>query len=135
MDAEQIAGLGLGPWRTMRFSDLPEDMQVLILDLWDDCCAQVSRDTIASLTFAVRLVPISRFPEVPICTNDRSRSYAEAMIGEDLPPVLVCNLCWIDGRHRVWAYRRSGADYVRTIDLYELIGNYQFPPIAYLSRE
>jgi len=87
-----------------------------------------------SLKFQIKMVPIDVFPEVPMWTDYRDESYADAMVGEPLPPVIICKRQWIDGRHRVWALRKMKATHVPCIDLSNLIAFYPYPAIAFLKQ-
>jgi hypothetical protein len=83
--------------------------------------------------FAVREVPVAAFPDISVWTDYRDRAYAEAMIGQDLPPAIICREKWIDGRHRVWVWRRSGMKSVPCIDLAEIGFSYPLDGIAPLD--
>lgn len=114
------------------YSKLPDDMQVLIVDILGSSGYEVNELELDSLTFEIKMLPIEIFPEVPMWTDYRDMSYASAMTGETLPPVIICKDQWIDGRNRVWALRKMKATHVPCMDLSNLIGSYPFPPIAYL---
>ena len=117
------------------FQSLPEDFQVLILQILESCNVPLEEEKLDSMKFPVRTLSMNIFPEVPIVTtdDDRNLSYAEAMVGEILPPILICGKQWIDGRHRVWALRKIKAENVDCVDLSSLIGSYPFPQIAVLK--
>lgn len=70
--------------------------------------------------FAIHQIPVNAFPRVSMWTDYRDRGYSEAMIGEAVPPVLVCGDLWLDGRNRIWAAQQSGKSVVDCIDLSEI---------------
>lgn len=116
-----------------RLSDLPEDLQAL---LYDVVGSSGSEDLLTELErhyFAVREIPIAAFPEISISTDYRDRTYAEAMAGQSLPPAIVCGEKWLDGRHRVWAWRKTGMKRVPCIDLADIGLTYPFEGIAHLN--
>lgn len=117
------------------FSELPEDLQVLICQFLEDTGCSFDDNELNLIQFQIKSLPISVFPHVPICTDDRTIGYAKAMIGQRLPPILLCKNQWLDGRHRLWALRQADALYVSCIDLQELMGFYPFFPIALLDLE
>ena len=47
--------------------------------------------------FEIHRVPVAAFPRVKMWTDYRNRAYAEAMIGGELPPILICGDHWLDG--------------------------------------
>jgi hypothetical protein len=116
-----------------RFSDLPEDLQALLYDVVgssddDELLAKMEKHC-----FAVREIPIEAFPDISIWTDYRDRTYAEAMVGQRLPPAIVCGEKWLDGRHRVWVWRKTGTKRVPCIDLADIGLAYPFEGIARLN--
>ena len=117
------------------FQRLPEDFQVLILQILESCGMLLKEDQLDAMRLPIKTLSTTVFPEVPIVTpdDDRDLSYAEAMVGQNFPPILVCGKQWIDGRHRVWALRKMKVKTVNCIDLESLVGWYPFPQIATLN--
>lgn len=115
---------------TLSLSDLPEDLQVLLLQVIESRDAKLKEEDVCSLRLPIRKLPMRIFPNIPIATDDRDISYAEAMIGQRLPPVVICGKQWIDGRHRIWALKRSKVKEVDCIDLQDIIGFYSYEIIA-----
>jgi hypothetical protein len=116
-----------------RFSDLPEDLQALLYDVVgssDDNDLLVETETHC---FAIHEIPIEAFPDISIWTDYRDRAYAEAMVGQSLPPAIVCGEKWVDGRHRVWVWRKTGMKRVPCIDLADIGLAYPFEGIARLN--
>ena len=106
--------------RRRNVSELPEDLQVLIYGLVEDSLGELGGRRLEAHRFLVKQVPLSAFPIAKMWTDYRSSSYAKAMIGQNLPPVIICGEKWLDGRHRVWAARQSGKIKVDCIDLSEI---------------
>ena len=77
-------------------------------------------DRLKNHRFRLRRVSLSAFPRVKMWTDYRNRIYAEAMIGQELPPILLCGEKWLDGRNRVWALHRAKQSFVDCIDLAEI---------------
>ena len=92
---------------------LPED----ILDTLQSLYGEVGRDV--PPTVSARLIPLSAFPETPLggLGDPRGEAHARAMIGKAMPPVIVHELDWLDGRHRVWAARQEGREHLLAIDV------------------
>ncbi len=88
---------------------------------------------VSALCFVIREMPIEAFPDISIWTDYRDRAYAEAMEGQRLPPAIVCGGKWVDGRHRVWLWRRTGMKHVPCIDLANIGLAYPFEGIARLN--
>ena len=101
-------------------SDLPDDLQVLVGDFVEDSLGERGLELMDTHWFEIHRVPVTAFPQVKMWTDYRNRAYADAMIGEELPPVLICGDHWLDGRHRVWVARRTGSATVDCIDLSEI---------------
>jgi len=115
-------------------SDLPEDLQVLLFDLVGISDDGKLLKELAEHCFAVHELPIDMFPDVSVWTDYRDRTYADAMVGQDLPPAIVCGEKWLDGRHRVWVWRRNGMKRVPCIDLAEIGFSYPLDGIASLDN-
>lgn len=99
-------------------SRLPPDLQTLIFELADRVgLSDLNR--LETFEFVEWLVPLDAFPDVELWTDYRDKAYARKMFSADLPPILLCNRQWIDGRHRVWAWREQGFRNARAIDLAE----------------
>ncbi len=101
-------------------SELPEDLQVLICDFVEAGLAEAGLRKLESHRFRAKTVPITAFPKVEMWTDYRNRAYSEAMVGRELPPVLVCGGQWLDGRNRIWAARVGGKATVECIDLADI---------------
>ena len=103
---------------------LPDDMQVMILDLaftvGDLLDTDASQRKIARTRLPLMEVPLAYFPEVDPASDDNDErdfeSYADTPM-EDYPPVVIANGNFIDGRHRVWAARQQGEDSIKVIDI------------------
>jgi len=101
-------------------SELPDDLQVLISDFVEDSLGVAGFERMESHPFVIHRVPVAAFPRVKMWTDYRDRAYSKAMIGQRVPPILICGDHWLDGRNRVWAARRSGKTTVDCIDLSEI---------------
>ena len=101
-------------------ADLPQDLRTLILDFADFYLGEQGVCRASTHRFRLELIPLSSFPRVKMWTDYRDRSYSQAMVGRELPPILRCGRSWLDGRNRVWAARRSGKAYLPGIDLSEI---------------
>ena len=94
----------------VRMANLPDDMQVLVSDLWWSV-----RDDDPPDAFSVVSIPAENFPE-PELDSNRGKEYALSMEG-DLPPVVISNGTWLDGNHRVYRAKRLGLLSVSALDL------------------
>ena len=119
--------------RYRHFSDLPEDMQVLLLEIVGNSGGEELLTKLEGHRFTVHELPVSAFPSASLWTDYRDRTYAEAMVGQTLPPVIVCGKNWLDGRHRVWMWRKSGTKRFPCIDLAEIGFSYPFDGIGTLD--
>lgn len=106
--------------QTCQFSELPDDLQVLVFDLVEHFLGEIGIRKLTQHLFRIHDLPISAFPEVEMWSDYRNETYSKAMIGRQLPPVIICRDQWLDGRNRVWAARRSRKAVVACIDLAEL---------------
>jgi hypothetical protein len=116
------------------FRDLPDDMQILIAEIIDVVGSEQDCEKLKDHSFEIHELPIAIFPSVPISTDYRDEKYAEAMIGEKLPPLLIHGDKWLDGRHRLWAFKQMGITSVECIDLQEFFTNYPYEPVGLLAR-
>jgi hypothetical protein len=123
--------------REVSLAELPEDLQILILQVLESCDIQLMDEHADSMRLPVRTLPINLFPDTPIISSgdDRDLTYAKEMINQKLPPIVICGNQWIDGRHRLWALKKMKVKSVRCIDLQSLIGTYPFPKIATITSE
>lgn len=104
--------------------NLPDDMQILIMDLavmlgeWPD--DKIGLERMAHTQFPLLKIPLKFFPEIDPESDDMDErdfeSYLETPISE-YPPVVIAHNHLIDGRHRVWAARKQGASTINTIDI------------------
>ncbi|MGA2258281.1 MAG: hypothetical protein ABSG53_26745 [Thermoguttaceae bacterium] len=104
---------------TVRFGDLPRDMQQLVADITD-------RYDLDDKLLTIVAVAVSRFPYLP-WTDERSdfadseiQSYFAGVRDGTMPPLVVCGCLFLDGCHRLTAARRLGANYLPVIDLAEI---------------
>ena len=107
-------------------------MQVLLFELVEHLAGKAGLRVLDEHFFRVWALPIKVFPPTPLSTDYRDEQYALAMVGKLLPPVVVHGDRWIDGRHRVWALRKSGASTIECINLNEIFPDYPDEPIAVL---
>jgi hypothetical protein len=126
-----IGGVHLNARR--RFSDLPEDLQALLYDVVGSSGGEKHLTKLERHCFVVRGMPIAAFPDISVWTDCRDRAYTEAMVGRSLPPVIVCGEKWLDGRHRLWVWRKTGMKRVPCIDLADIGLAYPFEGIARLN--
>lgn len=118
--------------QTCRISELPIDLQSLVLDFIEDSLGECGLKRHESHRFRRYRIPLSSFPRVRMWTDYRSRAYAEAMIGADLPPIVVCGDEWLDGKNRVWASRQGGQTAIDCIDLAEIGVRVRYPGLGKL---
>jgi hypothetical protein len=115
------------------FKDLPDDMQVLLFELVECVAGEPGLQKLEQHSFKVQTLPIKIFPPVLLSVDDRNEQHALAMVGSSLPPIVVHGNKWIDGRHRIWALKRSGAANVECINLDEIFPDYPYEPTGILS--
>lgn len=115
------------------FRDLPEDLQTLIFEIVNVVAGEHGLEELEDHEFEIHLCSTAAFPCVPMSRDYRGEKYAEAMIGQRLPPVVMHGDKWLDGRHRLLALRRAGITCVECIDLSEIFPSYPFEPIGHLS--
>ena len=113
-------------------SELPDDLQVLISDFVEDSLGVKGFERLESHRFPIHHLPLAAFPRVKMWTDCRDRAYSEAMIGRQLPPILICGDQWLDGRNRVWAARHTGKSAVGCIDLSEIGVSIRFKALGRL---
>src|SRR5258706_4142604 len=94
--------------RVCTIPELPDDLQVLICDFVETSLGYQGLKRVESFSFTIHRLPLAVFPRVKMWTDYRNRAYSQAMIGQRLPPVLICGDQWLDGRNPVCAARRSG---------------------------
>ena len=116
-----------------RFSDLPDDLQALLYDVVGSSGGEDLLTKLEEHRFTIHELPIAAFPKVSVWTDYRDRAYAETMVGQRLPPVIVCGEKWLDGRHRMWVWRKTGMKRVPCIDLEDIGLTYSFEGIARLT--
>lgn len=121
--------------RTCKVSELPEDLQVLVSDLIEDALGVECLERLKSHRFQIRCVPVAAFPNARMWTDYRNSAYSEAMVGQQVPPIIICGDQWLDGRNRVWAARRSGKSMMECIDLSEIGVKVRFGLIGKLKKE
>lgn len=121
-----------GPRQRIQMSDLPDDMQVLLTDVVAVELGEEGLRVLEKHHFTIRHVPLPWFPQPDLDTGERGPRHASEMTGQDLPPIIVCGTKWVDGRHRVWALRKSGHRIVRCIDLAEIGCSYPFAHLGML---
>lgn len=114
------------------FQDLPDDMQILLFELVERAAGEPALQKLEKHSFRVQTLPIKIFPSVPLSTDYRDAQYASAMIGRLLPPIVIHGNKWIDGRHRIWALKQSGAASIECIDLNEVFPDYPYEPTGIL---
>jgi hypothetical protein len=105
---------------TIRLSDFPDDVQVLVQDI---VSAADDSDTVERLwrhEFVVRRRKLTNFPRRIRFCDYRGTDYALSMVGQSLPPVVVCGQSLLDGYHRVWAARHQDRKWIAAIDLEEI---------------
>jgi len=103
-----------------RMSQLPDDLQALVIDFVHASLGERGLNKLESHRFVIRQLPVELFLRVRMWTDYRGRAYSEAMIGKQVPPIVICGNQWIDGRNRVWAARQEGKLTVECIDLSEV---------------
>lgn len=103
---------------------LPDDMQVMILDLaftvGDLPDTDASSKRIARTRLPLMEIPLGFFPDIDPASDDNDErdfeSYAETAM-DKYPPVVIAHGNFIDGRHRVWAAREQGEETIKAIDI------------------
>lgn len=114
---------------------LPDDLQVLILQILESCDVPLKEERLNSIRFPLKTLAVNAFPDIPIVTDkdNRDLAYTKEMSDQNLPPIINCGNQWIDGRHRVWALRKMEIKNVDCIGLKSFIRLYPFPPIAMIN--
>ncbi len=103
--------------RTVRFSDLPHDMQVLI----DDFVRGIDEKRRLPARLPLIEVETARIPVVALDPFDRGEDHAMAMDLDEVPPIIVAEGRFMDGKHRAHAARRRGRASLTAIDLSGII--------------
>ncbi len=124
-DVDAKRWVGKNPFRTITFLQLPDDMQVLLGQIVEESGTQKYWDRLVKddHIFTIRKIPVASIPDEPIGQDDgdeRDEKYARRMIGADTPPIVFYKNIWLDGKHRVWAAKKSGLKTIDAIDLSEL---------------
>lgn len=119
--------------RPCHVSELPEDMQILVFGIVEDSLGDRGVGHLDVHWFCIRPVPLRAFPHVRMWTDYRKRMYSEAMVGQQVPPILICGDQWLDGRNRVWAARKNGQTTMDCIDLAEIGVRIRTMPLGRLS--
>lgn len=102
---------------TVAFASLPQDLQVLISDFVDGGTGEgVVPEVLPLVTVDVRDIPV-----VPLDPFDRGAAYAMAMNAGEIPPIVVAEGRFMDGKHRTYAARLKGWSMLSAIDLTGLI--------------
>lgn len=121
--------------QSIQVDQLPDDMQDILMQFFEHCGKELPTH------LPVKKFDISRFPVVPLADgvlDERGVKYAKKMVGESLPPIIVCGRFWLDGRHRVWAARSGGEMNIHAIDLDAILapeGMSSFKFIGKLDKE
>jgi hypothetical protein len=108
-------------------------MQVLLFELVERVAGEQGLQKLEQHSFKTQTLPVKIFPSVPLSTDYRDKQYASAMIGKSFPPIVIHGDKWIDGRHRIWALKQSGAASVECIDLIEIFSDYPYEPTGILD--
>ena len=108
-------------------------MQTLVSDIVGAAASEQDWEKLKDHEFEIHQLPISTFPSVPISTDYRNEQYAEAMIWKKLPPLLIHGHNWLDGRHRLWAFKRMRIPLIDCIDLKEVFPVYPHEAIGLLT--
>lgn len=90
---------------------LPEDMQVLLFQFFEDNGLELPSE------LPIVTILVDWFNNIPFSKNDRGEEYANAMIGQKVPPIVISNGNILDGRHRLFAAKKEGKKYIEAIDL------------------
>ena len=109
-------------------------MQTLISDIVGVMASEQDWEKLKDHQFEIHQLPITAFPSVPISTDYRNEQYAEAMLWKKFPPLLIHEHKWLDGRHRLWAFKQMGITSVECIDLQEIFLEYPHEPIGLLTK-
>jgi len=105
---------------TIRLSDFPDDMQVLVQDIVSAANDDDTVDRLWRHEFVVRQHELINFPRRIRFCDYRGTDYALLMVGQSLPPVVVYGQFLLDGYHRIWAARHQNRKWIAAIDLEEV---------------
>jgi hypothetical protein len=97
--------------QTIRVNTLPEDLQTLLFQYFEDNGFELPEE------LPLVTILVDWFENIPFSKNDRGEEYANNMIGQDLPPIVISNGNILDGRHRLFAAKKEGKKYLKAIDL------------------
>jgi hypothetical protein len=100
-----------GLTKTISVESLPEDMQVLLFQFFEDNGLELPSE------LPLVTLDTEPFENIPFSKNDRGEEYANNMIGKDVPPIVISNGNILDGRHRLFAAKKEGLKYIKAIDL------------------
>jgi hypothetical protein len=103
-----------GARMSVAFADLYEDMQVIL----DDCIFQTQTCLWKEMPGVLEAVaiPLSCLPIAELDEDDRGSAYAQAIVLEESPPIIIADGQWLDGRHRVHQARRLGQTHIWSFD-------------------
>lgn len=108
----------------MRYRDLPDDMQVLLVQFLEDRDG-VEVDVDALLDLHLSLIDVCVAEQVESARKEpwdyRGPAHVlnfqgEFAAGNHVPPIVVENGRWIDGRHRILAADAAGVTSITGID-------------------
>ncbi len=104
------------PTRLLSFDTLPPDMRVLIEDY-----IRGSRDDdvgrVPPTELPVVKVPVAGIPSVPLNEHDRGTAYAREMMLDNVPPIVIADGQFLDGKHRAFLARELAVETLLAIDL------------------
>ena len=123
--------------KTVRFSSFYEDFQTLLMQLGEDRGFRMSERRLRSTPVVTTLVDVTPYLEQVRKDFQAGRlpwdyrgpehvaSLVQAMLaGEDLPPLVVENGKWVDGRHRLFALEILGQTHYPVIELSTWLQNF-----------
>ena len=114
-----------GHWRRRsgikhKYSEFPPDLQTLIFELVEWIGPTTLLEKLEKFEFPEWLIPLDKFPPKISWDDYRDLGYAKRMINVELPPVVLCHQLWLDGKHRIWAWRKQNLSTALAIDLAEI---------------
>lgn len=102
--------------KTIKFADLPEDMQVLIFQLAEDAGNTVHPNQ------EFTIVPRALTDFKPELDKSRGDGHVAEMVGKgNLPPIVTGNSKLLDGNHRIAAAAIEGRENIDSIDISDLV--------------
>ncbi|MDH2154139.1 hypothetical protein [Stenotrophomonas sp. GD03657] len=127
--------------------DLPEDMVTLIMDLFENAGKLDLLTVDKQLTALAQSLPLKstylyNFPEVAINnhpSDSRDEAYLERMAQsvKNLPPLICVDGHVVDGRHRLYCYRRRvplNFDIEPKVVYIDLTGLIPLPLVPYVGK-